>query len=571
MVQSVKSMISRRSAIAGLAAGIGVPEALLTSASPQHRPTRVRASSETTRGGAEVNLADYGVSPHTKPHENLARFKKAVANTPEGATLYLPSTGSLACVIDTSGGWPDAICIDRPITLRIDGNLKASHSALRPNPPFMLNITAPGVTISGTGRIIGDGTTDDTNTGIDETLPGLVRVAADNFTMTGIEIVSPPKIGLMLYQCHRARIENARFSGGPKVYGDTGHFAIRAAGGGHHLFKGNQFYPSSDGGMCVQCIMLSGSHDNVFSDNHALHPYEKLIYGYGDRNVAHNNVVDGNPNFIPGTNVQGTITAVFRFHGSFNTVRNNHTNNCAGGAQMMDGTGHQVIDNKFLRCGQSAITAYQCNLSQSTFKGNIGTRANLMGFVAGDGMRLVSDAGAAHDVIIENNEISGFSVTDPIVSIATWRKASKYGRNSVIRPSGNNGGRFYSANNSGTSGRAEPKWPSTPGATIKDGTIIWTTNAYEGEQAEIKLLGKNASMPITESIIQNNTTRGGRYGIITQFVERSRITGNRLEASEWGMIEEAGRHNRWQSNAVQGAANKRVRTLSATSATLSKQ
>ena len=555
--------ISRRTALVGAAGGI-VVGAGIAATGGKGRSQALDASDQAKHSNLVVDLASFGVSPEATPQENLARFKRAVANTPLGATLRLPPTGLQACTIDTSGGWSDAVWIDKPLVLQIEGNLKATHSAVRHNPPFIINVTAPGVLISGTGRIIGSGWIDDTNAGTDEVFPGLIRVAADDFTMTGVEVVAPPKVGLMLYQCHGARIRGVRFTGGPTVYGDTSHFAIRAAGGGRHVFDGNRFYPAADGGMAVQCIMLAGSHGNLFTRNHALHPYEKLIYAYGDRNIARDNTVIGNPGFIPGTNIQGTITAVIRFHGSFNRVESNHTRDCAGGVQMMDGSAHMVIGNQFLSCGQSAISAYRSDLSESIFASNVGTRGSLAGFVAGDGMRLISDKGRANNVLVELNQISGFSVADAIATIAAWKGGKAFGRNSVVKPTRANG-RYYSARVVGVTAPQEPKWPESPGDAVVDGTVTWVCVAYEGGQAEITLNGMNAGAPITASAILNNQTSGGRYGIVTQFLTHSRIAGNRLQASEWGLVENAGRHNRWQYNDVSGTPHTGVRDLDTSS------
>lgn len=550
-------VIGRRALLAGLAGGI-----VATAETAACRPIPPGEKADI------LDLADFGVSPSASPQTNLAGLKAALAKAPAGATVRLRPTAPLVCRVDTSGGWSRAATITRPITLRIDGDLQSTHGGIRHDPPFMLNVTAHGVTITGTGRILGNGVIDDTNAGTDETMPGLVRVAADDFTLTGVEIVAPPKVGVMLYQCRRARIVDARFSGGPRVYGDTGYFAIRAAGGGGHVFRGNHFYPAADGGMYVQCIMLSSSHDNLFVDNHAKHPYEKLIYGFGDRNMARGNVVVGNPGDVPGTNIQGTITAVFRFHGSFNTVRDNRTRDCAGGVQMMDGYGHMVIDNQFLSCGQSAITAYQGDLSGSTFRGNVGTRGALSGFRVGDGMRLVASA-AATGIVVEDNQIAGFSVADPIAAIALWRSRTAFGRNSLVKPGGAGNGRFYAAQHDGISGVREPRWPATPGESVVDGTMTWTALAYEGGQAEIRLEGADADAPVTDSSILRNTVDGGRYGIVTRFVTRSRIAGNRINATQWAMVEDAGDHNTWKDNEVSGTADRGIRNVSASSLALS--
>lgn len=544
-------MMDRRIAIAGLAGSAIVAAKALVS----------QARSSTQR---ILDVTDFGVSPASSAADNLASFRRAVSTAPAGSVLRLPPTGEKAVVIDTSGGWQGAVQIDKSLTLQIDGNLRASHSAISTNPSFILNIVAPGITLTGAGRIIGDGTFDDTNAGSDETMPGLIRVAADDFTMTGIALVDPPKVGLLLYQCRGARITDSRFLGGPGVYGDTSHFAIRAAGGGRHLFQNNRFLPAADGGMCVQCIMLVTSHDNVIIANHAQHPYEKLVYCFGDRNVARDNVVEGNPGNIPGTNIQGTITGVFRFHGSGNRVENNRTSNCAAGAQIMEGSGHQVIGNHFESCGQTGISAYDCDLTDSVFRDNICTRGGLAGFLAGDGMRLISDRSAARNVVIADNEISGFSISDPIDAIPGWTARRSLGRNSIVKPSVGNG-RYYVADRGGLTGVREPHWPTTPGTTVVDGTMRWVALAYEGGQAEIKLAGRSATVPVSDSVITGNRVHGGQLGIFTANVIRSRITENDIDATAWAMVEEEGRQNQWQNNVVRGTAKRTVRTLSPTS------
>lgn len=526
------------------------------------RPILTTASqlSAQVTGGTFINLADAGVSPGNDARLNRTNFQGAVDRAPPGATLVLPATGLSACRIDTSGGWKEAVQIHKPLALQIEGALLATHSATHPLPCFMLNVTAPGVRIFGTGRIIGDGHIDDANAGTDETLPGLIRVNADDFAMTGVELVSPPKVGLLLYQCRRAQIVRARFTGGPRLYRDTGHFAIRAAGGGQHVFEGNRFYPDPDGGMAVQCIMLSGSHHNRFVSNHAIRPFEKLVYGYGDRNEAIENVVEGNPDFIPGLNVQGTYTGVFRFHGSHNRVERNRTTFCAGGAQMMDGEGHIVRGNHFLSCGQSAITAYQSDLSGSIIQGNIATKGRLAGFVAGHGVHLVSDRGPASEVLVESNTISGFSVADPLEGLANWAPRTRYGRNSALKPRSGNG-RYYVSGEGGSSGAREPTWPPEPGRTVRDGEMSWTAVAFEGGQAEIGLFGGGPSAVISDSVIANNDIAGGRLGIVTRHVRNSRIQGNRIEASLHGMLDVAGRGNDWSSNVIRGSASAQVHTM----------
>jgi parallel beta-helix repeat protein len=467
--------------------------------------------------------------------------------------------------IDTSGGLSDAAIINKRLHLIIDGEMKASFSAIQANPPFILNITEPGVTLSGTGRIIGDGTINDLNAGTDETIPGLIRVAADNFTMSGIEVVSPPKVGILLYQCFRARIDGVRFTGGPTEYSDTAHFAIRANGGGGHIFNGNRFYPDVKGGMFVQCIVLVGSNDNIISANTTLRPYEKLIYGFGDRNIASANVVVGNDGVIPGTNRTGTITNVIRFHGSDNKIDGNTTSYCAGGAQIMDGSGNEVTNNKFLLCGQTAISLYRANLTNSKVRNNLCTYGALPGFVTGDGIRLAANAGPSKRLSIDDNTVIGFSIDDPIANLANWKRRTAYPKLSLVKPSTGNGRYYMPQATGGISGAAEPKWPATPGATVVDGTITWVAAAYEGRQAEIKIEGGGGGFGIAESSITNNKTSGGCYGLVINHVTYSKIALNKFNASLWGMVENNGSNNRWEFNDVIGTTNISVENLNSSS------
>nr|WP_294811015.1 right-handed parallel beta-helix repeat-containing protein [uncultured Sphingomonas sp.] len=513
----------------------------------------------------EVSLADYGVSPTNTAAENLVRFKKAVAACPPGARLRLPPTAPLACQMDTSGGLSAAVVIDKRIHLVIDGDLKATHSVVQNNPPFILNITAEGVTVSGTGRIIGDGTINDTNTGTDETMPGLIRVAADDFTMTGVEIVSPPKTGLLLYQCYRARIVGAKFTGGPTAYSDTSYFAIRANGGGSHVFDGNRFYPDAKGGMFVQCIVLNTTRDCIVTGNTALRPYEKLVYGFGDRNIASHNIVVGNTGFIPGTNIGGTITSVIRFHGNDNKIDGNLTSHCAGGAQCMDGGGNEITNNQFLLCGQTGISAYRANLERTKVSNNRCTYGALPGFVTGDGIRLYANDGPSRFLSVDGNTCIGFSTADPVANVAAWKGNTLFPKVSLIKPIKGNGRYYIIRGSGGRSGSTEPVWPSAPGATVIDGDLTWVAVPYEGGQAEIKVEGAGVGKEIAESMFLNNNTSGGGYGLVTNYVVDSKISLNKCNASLWGLVENNGARNRWEWNDILGTSNLGVQNLAPTS------
>lgn len=56
----------------------------------------------------------------------------------------------------------------------------------------------------------------------------------------------------------------------------------------------------------------------------------------------------------------------------------------------------------------------------------------------------------------------------------TWVASKAYGAGTSVVPTGTFAGLAYFAGAAGTSGATEPAWPTTPGATVSDGTITWT-------------------------------------------------------------------------------------------------
>nr|WP_277924165.1 right-handed parallel beta-helix repeat-containing protein [Sphingomonas hankookensis] len=383
-----------------------------------------------------------------------------------------------------------------------------------------------------------------------------VDVTASDFRCQGISFVDPPKIGLHLYACVRASVA-CRFTGGPTVYGgdtSTAHFGIRATGGGQHIISGCAFYPNADGGMMVQCIFFSGVNDCVITGNTAKNPYEKFAYIFGDRHIVSKNSIQGNAGFMPGTRIQGTITLVIRTHGNDNTIEGNTTEFCAGGAQVMGrgvadtGRGNSVLNNKFLHCGQGAISVYQGVLTGTKVRGNTCTSGNLAGFVAGDGIRLAANAGSRR-VDVSANDVSGFSVADPLVNIEPWTAGMVYPKVALVRPAIGNSRFYVQAGAGGPSGTVEPLWPSTPGASVADGANVWVAVPFEGGQADIKVIGGGAGPDaLIESSISDNTTSNGRLGIVLSYVAYTTIARNRLSSSVAGMSESDTSFNRWENN-----------------------
>lgn len=367
--------------------------------------------------GSAINVVDYGASSSATAAENLAAFKLAVAAVPTGGTLVIPAQSSFYS-IDTTGGLSTAIEIDKRMQILFEGDVKSNFGTQQVNPPYIFNVTADDVMFTGGGgKIIGDGTIDDTNTGTEATFPGLIYVAGDNFTMTGCIIDTPPKVGVMLYSCSGAKILGNTFTGGPTAYtsGNTAYFAVYIYSGDTHNISNNLFTPDTSGGMYVSAIFMSGTYYCVIDSNICYHPYEKFLYCAGFKNTVSNNQVIGNPNTIAGTATKGTLTSVYRFDGDYNNCVGNYSDFCLAGVTCYKSKGNNITGNTFLRCGQLGIVAFEASpyagsLSKTTITNNTLSFDFTMGYSAGDGaINIAVSQTAATDILVTGNFIDTFT------------------------------------------------------------------------------------------------------------------------------------------------------------------
>ena len=363
-----------------------------------------------------VSVKDYGASSSATAAANLAAFKLAVAAVQTGGSLIVPADASFYS-IDTTGGLSTAIEIDKRMQIVFEGDVKANFSAIQSNPPYIFKVTADNVTFTGGGgKIIGDGTTDSTNAGTDQTIPGLVYVSGDNFTMSGCIIDTPPKLGVILYDCQGAKIVGNTFTGGPTTYGSTAYFAIRTYLGNSHNISNNLFTPDANGGMFVNTIFMLQTTSCVIDSNICIHPYEKLVYCVGDKNTISNNQVIGNPNTIPGSSPakKGTLTSVYRLDGDYNICVGNYSDFCGAGVTCLNSKGNLVSGNTFLRNGQLGIVVFETagytgTLTGTTITNNVMSFDNTMGFGIGvGGIQVTASESAATDILITGNFIDTF-------------------------------------------------------------------------------------------------------------------------------------------------------------------
>jgi hypothetical protein len=390
----------------------------------------------------EVSVRDFGASSTATAAVNLAAFKAAVAATPVGGTLLIPSAPSFYS-IDTAGGLSDAINVNKRMVIVVAGDVKANFSAIQSNPPYIFNVTADNVTFSGRGgKLMGDGTTNSVNAGTDQTFPGLVYVSGDNFTMEGCIVDTPPKVGVILHNCTGAKIVNNTFTGGPTAYTSTAYFAIRGYLGSGHIVSNNVFTPDANGGMYVNTIFFNGTSQSVIDSNVCIHPYEKLVYCVGSENVISNNQVIGNPNDIPGVSpaLKGTLTSVYRLDGTNNVCVGNFSDFCAAGVTCLGHGGSIIADNMFLRNGQLGIVAFQVSggygvsISDVTITDNTMTFDSSMGFTTGVGaIQISASQSAASRITISDNKILGWDGTSASAGIYVVGTAAFKITDSVIR------------------------------------------------------------------------------------------------------------------------------------------
>lgn len=75
-------------------------------------------------------------------------------------------------------------------------------------------------------------------------------------------------------------------------------------------------------------------------------------------------------------------------------------------------------------------------------------------------------------VITEGQPANFIDASDP----AAWAASTAYALGDVRRPTTRNGF-VYEVTTAGTSAATEPAWPTTLGATVTDGTVVWTCRA----------------------------------------------------------------------------------------------
>ncbi|RMF08911.1 MAG: hypothetical protein D6763_08970 [Alphaproteobacteria bacterium] len=96
------------------------------------------------------------------------------------------------------------------------------------------------------------------------------------------------------------------------------------------------------------------------------------------------------------------------------------------------------------------------------------------------------------------------------VEPAAWQASTAYGLGEVVRPVTRNGFN-YECTTAGTSGASEPTWPTTPGTTVNDGTVVWTARTAR-QLADVAMSGTDFTHADGDTS-GRKTTVGSKSGI----------------------------------------------------------
>lgn len=320
-------------------------------------------------------------------------------------SIYAPS-GNIF-LFDVTGGRSTAPEVVINKTLIIDGIIKSNYGQLGDNAPTLFRVTGDNVIFCGNGSLVGNGDINAINTGTVEQAPSLLWVEGDNFKIKDVIIDTPPKAGIILYQCMNADISTT-FKGGytADTYLETSYFGVNSLYGERHKIHDCVFGLNKDGGKFVNSIFLVSDNCSI-TNNVAYHALEKLIYCVGNDNLIEGNSFLGRPT--------GSFTDSYRLMGNRNTLIANYAINTNGGCQILNGGQNRVINNTFINCKQVGVNI---NDNSSIGTNNLSNNEVIGNYIEGientafSGVHLISSYKNVDNVKIEGNTITGINITN---------------------------------------------------------------------------------------------------------------------------------------------------------------
>lgn len=109
----------------------------------------------------------------------------------------------------------------------------------------------------------------------------------------------------------------------------------------------------------------------------------------------------------------------------------------------------------------------------------------------------------AGDISLTGDTIKAALLDEFVPTYSAWVTGTAYSEGDIIIPTTRNG-RRYRATTAGTSGTAEPTWPTATGGTVVDGGVTW--EEYGGEHADNEFFN---AVSANEVAATNGYTAGG--------------------------------------------------------------
>ncbi len=117
---------------------------------------------------------------------------------------------------------------------------------------------------------------------------------------------------------------------------------------------------------------------------------------------------------------------------------------------------------------------------------------------------LSSGESLAIEYYYKNPQPGTHTLTFHHVASATWGAETLFSEGAYCEPTSLNGF-YYEATTGGTTGETEPTFPTTPGSTVSDGSVVWTCRQGTGVPLFVKIDG-GIAISITCDAIKKYTT-----------------------------------------------------------------
>ena len=301
--------------------------------------------------------------------DDSGAIQNAINATAEGGTITIPRTSSYHKITATQ--LSEALAVSTKINLVIDGELRATSHTAGVNPPYVIYVSADGVTISGSGTLRGNGSYV-VNEGTPANRPGLLRLAADNITVSGLTFVNPQEVAVSIIGTNAVTVKNSQFTGGPVIAVATSpqHFYIDAFNNNRITVNKNRFYMDAALGSTRNAVNVNSDVGINITNNAFLDMHEHALY------------LSTRSAIITGNTIRYTQLAADQkgsaivCAGFYNTISNNTIYDAAlGGISITTGVGVIVANNTlygvgFVGINVTNVAALAVGFNNITISGN---------------------------------------------------------------------------------------------------------------------------------------------------------------------------------------------------------